>query len=212
MDVFRSEEEQIEALKKWWAENGWAIAGGIVIGLGAIFGWRAWQAHQITIASQASDMYTALIVDMRNNNNDKARSSAKQLLEEFPKTTYATFAALMLGKLDVNENNLDAAQEHLQWVLNNAKQDEIKHLARVRLARVLLASGKPDDALKLINNIDQGKFAASYEEIKGDIFIQQNKPEEAREAYQLALSSSNTIGQSDTYLEMKLDNLGRQNP
>lgn len=212
MDVIRSDEEQIEALKKWWGENGWAIVGGIVIGLGAIFGWRAWQAYQIKIAEQASDIYATLIVDVRTKKNDQARTLAKKLLDEYPKTTYARFADLMLAMLDVEDNDLDSAREHLQHVINNADQEEIKHLARIRLARVLLSSGKPEDALKLIDTVDQGKFAASYEEVMGDIYIQLNKPEEARKAYQLALATSTNQGQNDSFLEMKLDNLGQPNP
>lgn len=212
MDVTRTEEEQIEALKKWWSENGWAIVGGIVIGLAGVFGWRAWQAHQIAIAQQASDIYAQLIVNVRTDKNDQARTQAKKLLDEYPNTSYATFASLILGKLDVENNDLDSARQHLQWVIDNTDQNELKHLARIRLARVLLSSDKPEDALKLIENIDQGKFAASYDEVKGDIFVKLDKPEEARKAYQSALALSTDKGQSDSFLEMKLDNLGQSNP
>lgn len=208
MDVSRTEEEQIEALKKWWSENGWYIIAGIVIGLSAIFGWRNWQLYQQRIAEQASDLYSAMVVDVRQKKFTDARYVADQILNEYPETTYASFAAMMLGKLDVTENNLESAQKHLQWVLDNSKQEELRHLARTRLARVLLASGKDDAALQLIENIDYGEYAATYQEIKGDIYTHQNKPAEAKEAYQLALSSSVDNGKPKTFLEMKIDNLG----
>ena len=209
MDVTRTEEEQIEALKKWWSENGWYIVAGIIIGLTAVFGWRYWLEYQNRIAEQASDLYAGMVVDVRQKKFTEARTLADRILAEYPDTTYASFAALMLGKLDVTDNNLDNAQKHLQWVLDNSKQDELKHLARTRLARVLLAAGKDDAAMKLIDNIDHGEFAATYQEIKGDIYMHQNKTEEARKAYQLALSSSIAGGKPKPFLEMKIENLGR---
>ena len=161
LDINRTEEQQIEALKQWWAENGKSLIGGVIIGLSAIFGWRSWQAYLIAQAEAASDIYTNMIVEVRQGKNDKSREYAGKLLNEFSSTTYATFAALVLAKLDVESSQLSSAVSHLQWILDNTDQDELKHLARLRMACVLLDDNKPEQALSLLNAIDPGQFKAS---------------------------------------------------
>lgn len=212
MDVTRTEEEQLEALKKWWADNSLSVIGGLVIGLGAIFGWRGWQAYQLEQAAAASDIYATMIVEMRQQKNDRARELAGKLLAEFKSTTYASFASLALARLDVEASDFDAAANHLQRVMDQADQDELKHLARLRLARVLLDSGKPEQALDLLNIRDQGDYVAGYEELRGDIHLRLGHREQARAAYQLALAGMDERLRVNSYLEMKIDDLGRHVP
>jgi len=210
LDVTRTEEEQLEAIKKWWIENGWSIVGGIVIGLGAIFGWRSWGAYQLAKAEAASDIYTDLIVEVRQNKNDKVRESANKLLDDYPATSYAIFASLILAKLDVEAGDPTAAIQHLQWVMDKTTRNEFKHLARLRMARVLLDDNKTDQALALLLSVnDQGEFSASYEELKGDIYTQQGDIDKARIAYQLALSGMADGQKENTFLQMKIDDIGR---
>ena len=45
MDIYASEEEQVQAIKKWGKENGPGIIAGLILGLGALFGWRYWQGQ-----------------------------------------------------------------------------------------------------------------------------------------------------------------------
>ena len=42
MAELRTEEEQVEALKSWWKENGKSLIMGVVIAVAAVFGWRGW--------------------------------------------------------------------------------------------------------------------------------------------------------------------------
>lgn len=211
MDVNRTEEEQLEAMKKWWAENGWSIVGGVVIGLAAIFGWRSWETYQQTQAEAASNLYSNLIVEMRQNKKDQARELAQKLLDEYTSTSYAVFASLMLARLDTEAGNLASAIQHLQWAMDNTKQDEFKHLARLRMARVLLDDNKPGQALALISNIkNQGEFAASYEELKGDIYVRQGEIEKAKIAYQTALAGMDDGLGDNSFLQLKIDDIGRQ--
>jgi len=213
LDVSRTEDEQLEALKKWWLENGLSIVAGVVIGIVAIFGWRGWQSHQRTIAVAASSLYTETIVNIRQGNTTRAREVANQLLAEYGSSGYATFAALLLARLDVDENNDQAALEQLQWVLDNADQEGLKHLARLRMARVHLAMHQPEKALEVLDVPSQGKFTAGYEELKGDIYVQLNQIDRARTSYQLALAESDSpAGNNNIYLQLKLDDIGRSNP
>ena len=210
MDVNRTEQEQIEALQKWWADNSKSVISGILIGLAAIFGWRGWQAHLQATAEAASDLYTNMIIEVRDHKNDKAREYADKLLNEYSKTTYASFAALMLAKLDVEDAKPDEAIKLLQLVLDKSDQDSLKHLARLRLAGILLDENKPDEALSVLNVSDEGAYTAGYAELRGDIYARQGKYEEARAAYQITLGDSGTESNDTSFLQMKIDDLGRQ--
>ena len=210
MDVNRTEQEQIEALQKWWADNGKAVISGILIGLAAIFGWRGWQVHLQATAEAASDLYTNMIIEVRDHKNNKAREYAGKLVNEYSKTAYASFAALMLAKLDVEDAKPVEAIKQLQLVLDKSDQDSLKHLARLRMAGILLDENKPDEALSVLNVNDEGAYAAGYAELRGDIYARQGKYEEARAAYQITLGDSGTESNDTSYLQMKIDDLGRQ--
>ena len=89
MDVIRSEEEQIESLRKWWSENGLSVIGGIIIGFVAIFGWRSWQGYQSAQAEAASNLYANLNIDVRQQKFDHAREVANRILSEYKETGYS---------------------------------------------------------------------------------------------------------------------------
>lgn len=211
MDVIQSEEEQIESIRKWWSENALSVIGGLVIGFVAIFGWRGWQGYRLAQAEAASNLYANLIVDVRRQKYDHAREVADQIVSKYKETGYAVYASMLLAKFDVNDGKPDSAIKHLQWVIDSADQNELKHLARLRMARLLLSENKAEQALQLIGSVEQGEFTASYEELKGDILLQQGNTEAARTAYQLALSGSNGAVNNDAFLQMKIDNLGNGN-
>ncbi|MEJ2093841.1 MAG: tetratricopeptide repeat protein [Gammaproteobacteria bacterium] len=206
MDVTRTEEEQIEALKKWWSDNGWALVGGVVIGLGAIFGWRGWQNHQALQAEAASDIYVDLVVEMREQRFEPARKFAEQLIQDYDSTSYALFATLMLAKIETETGNTEAAIKHLQTVMNETGEDALKQIARVRLARLLLDSGKPDEALALLEASKPGKFSVAYQELKGDIYIRLGRKDDAHAAYQTALAAVKSNIKEGSLLQLKFDN------
>lgn len=207
MSDYRTEEEQAEALKKWWNENGKFIIAGIVIGIGAIFGWRGYNAHLAQQAEEASTLYEQMLVASRGNDSENISVYANRIIENYKSTSYSTFATLMLAKLAAEAGELDQAETHLRSVLANRPQEEFEHVARLRLARVLIASDKLDQAEKTLKVSKTGEFAARYEELRGDIYVKQNKTDEARQAYQKALA--NSADGSQPILQMKLDDLGR---
>lgn len=40
MEVYTTENEQVEVIRRFFAENGKALAIGVVLGVGALVGWR----------------------------------------------------------------------------------------------------------------------------------------------------------------------------
>jgi predicted negative regulator of RcsB-dependent stress response len=209
VDGYRTEEEQVEAIKKWWDENGKSIIAGVVIGIAAIFGWRGYNEHQVNQAMEASLLYEQMIVAARKNDAENSRVYAERIINEYESGTYAVFAKLMLAKLAAEQNDLEQAETQLLWVLNHNKQQEIEHIANLRLARVYIAADKLDKAQALLNTDKPGEFVARYEELRGDLLVKQGELEAAREAYQKALFNTVATEEAQSILEMKLDNLGR---
>jgi len=206
---FKTEEEQAEALKKWWKENGKFIIAGIAIGLAAIFGWRGYNAQLAQQAEAASILYEQMLIASRANDSENVSIYANRINADYESSSYATFANLMLAKLAAESGDLELAETHLRWVLDNNSQEEFKHVARLRLARVLVAADKLDVATKTLDVSKPGDFFARYEELRGDIFVKQNKTDEARQAYQKALANTASAKGGQSILQMKLDDLGR---
>ncbi len=207
MSDYRTDEEQAEALKKWWNENGKFIIAGIVIGLGAIFGWRGYSTHLTQQALEASRLYEQMVIASRENDSENVAVYANRILNDYKSTTYAMFATLMLAKEAAETGELTEAETHLRWVLSNSPQEEFEHVARLRLARVLIAADKLADAVKTLNTTNTGDFSSRYEELRGDILVKQDKVDEARQAYEKALA--NSASGSNPVLQMKLDDLGK---
>ncbi len=203
MDHYVSEDEQVEAIKKWWKANGGAIIVGVVIGLLVIFGWQYWSSYRINQAEQAALRYAALSQGLEDNNANQVRQEGQILMEEFSDSAYATLAALQLAKLAAQERDNTTAIERLEWALEHAHQEGIKDIVRLRLARVLLAEKRYDGAEKLLDQVTGTSFTAELENLKGDLYVARNQLAKARAAYQAALGASG----GNPMLQMKLENL-----
>lgn len=213
MADYRTNEEQIERLKKWWNENGKSVIGGIALGLISIFGWRGWEVHLVEQGWQASDLYEQMVIGIREA-KEKGEESininiiADQLKQDYKGTTYSTFSSLLQARDAVERDDIGSAIIHLQWVLDNTESDEFRNLTRLRLSRLLLVEGDRDAALTLVKKEDSGKFAASYHELRGDILLQQGDADAAEDAYTQALATQNSTNGNQSTVQMKLDDLG----
>ncbi|WP_444895038.1 YfgM family protein [Microbulbifer sp. EKSA008] len=190
-----TEQEQIETLKRWWAENGKGIVTGVVLALAGYFGYQWWQGDQRTKAEAASDLYQTFVEAVSANNNQPdnkqlttAKNVAEQLKDDFAKRIYASQAALRLAAISAESNDLEAAEQQLQWVLDNTSEASLELLAKRRLAAVLAARGESDEGLKLLEGTIPPAFAALYSETRGDILKQKGDIAGARAAYEQALT------------------------
>jgi predicted negative regulator of RcsB-dependent stress response len=192
VEEYRTEEEQLEALGRWWNENGRSIVVAVVIALAASFGWQSWKSNEAKQLELASDNYQALLRAMNAQTESTVADvseMAEQLKSEYSSSTYAQFAALHLAALAVQDNKLSAAQEQLRWVLGKAsKGSDTAQVAQLRLARVLAASGDSDQALSVLGEAGSGTYAATYAAAEGDILLAAGRDDEARDAYSKALA------------------------
>ena len=204
MNDFQTDDEKVEELKAWWKENGLSVMVGIGLAIVALFGWEYWKKSQLENAVQASALYSE--VDKNAAKSwDLASSHVIKLQDDYKSTPYAAIASLKTANIYAQKGEYAAAVKALNWVIDNSSEAAYKDLARVRLARVLIAEKKLAEAEKLANASYPKAYESIVEEIKGDIFVAQNKVADARTAYDKAIVTS----KSDTdLLKMKRANLG----
>ncbi len=203
---YSSDEELVEEIKTWWQTNGVAIIAGLAIGLAAIFGWRYWNAHQDTQAENASFHYDVLIQALEKNDAAEVEKQGEILAVEFSDSPYTVLAALNRAKSAVAAGDPAAAIKHMEWAVANADPPALKDIARLRLARALLAGNRLAEAEAQLDQVDNPNFYAEREELKGDLSVARDEPAQARVAYGAALAAGGAGGQN-SLLQMKLDNL-----
>ena len=208
MNMHISEDEQVEALKKWWKENGTAVIIGVAICLSVVVGFWKWREYTENLAYEASDIYVGFTEALADKNTEAQANRYETLKKDYSGTSYAVLAAMQMAKLSIANNDLDKAATELKWALDHAGHDAIAHLARVRLARILVAQKKPDEALTLVNGLKPSAFDAEYAEIKGDIYRQKGDVTGARKAYEAALDSNLFSGKRREFVKMKMSDLG----
>lgn len=209
MDEYLSDKEQAERLKKWWTENYKSILAGVIIAAAIIVGWRWWQHHVQVRTLTASMMYNRMSEMLAAGDATPAIPVADNLIKNFTDTPYAAQAALALAENDINSNKPDDAMQRLEWVINNSKDQGLRLLARLRLARVRLTVGDPQAALKELAGVQPGGFAALYAELRGDAYVKLGENDKARESYQQALKLWSTGMGDKSTLQMKLDSLAQ---
>lgn len=213
-EELRTEEEQVEAIKNWWNENGKSTVAAIVIVIGGWFGWNGYQDSVTATGEAASDVYEQLVVKStlpvaQQTEADKAEMTqlASQLADEFTETLYGDFGQLFLAKFAMDAGEFAGAKNSLQALVTKDKQGPVLYLAKVRLARVLVQLNELDAALELVNLVPTEAFTAQYAEAKGDVLFAQGNKESARSAYQQAKQAAQQQGINTQLLERKINDL-----
>jgi predicted negative regulator of RcsB-dependent stress response len=201
------EQEQLAALKAWWKEHGGAVALGAMLVAAVVGAWNGWLWYQRSQSVQAAALYDALQKAARANDLKATQQAAGSILEDFPRSAYAPLAALVSAKVQFQAGDLKTARAQLQWAVDHAKGDEVRAIAALRLASVLLDDKEPDAALKVLEVKPPSSFDALYASLRGDILSVQKKPSEARAAYKAALEKADPGPLRET-LRLKLEALG----
>jgi predicted negative regulator of RcsB-dependent stress response len=210
--VSRTEDEELAVMKDWWQRNGKPLLTGGLLALVIVLGWQAWSRYESNQSQGASALYQQLLETALTPSGqaDTARVAdiANKLKSEFGGTAYAQYGSLFVAKVAVDNAKLDDAVAELKLVTDKPASDTLGEIARQRLARVLAAQNKTEDALKLLEGDADKAFLASREELKGDLLVQLGRTDDAHAAYQKAksaLSEEAAVGG----LQMKLDDLAK---
>ncbi|WP_339806191.1 tetratricopeptide repeat protein [uncultured Marinobacter sp.] len=213
MAELRTEEEQVEAIKNWFRQNGTSLLIGIGAALAIVFGWQAWQTHQANEQASAANAFNRLLEASSQQSSDENRETVRylgeQLRSDYPDTPYATYASLLLASEQLmEENDPAAARESLSWALDRVESGStLELLVRSRLARAQLAEGDLDAALATLRSAsDTGAFTGLMAELEGDILMASGDQGGARKAYLRAREAAGSEGLG--LLQLKLADLG----
>ncbi|KTC86724.1 YfgM family protein [Legionella brunensis] len=207
MSVYMTEEEQLEAIKKWWQKNNTIITVLFSVVLLIVAGYKYWTWHQYKVSMQASNAYEHLMVAFSNQDNKSVRSYANELINDYGQTIYADAARLTLAKLYINYDKYAKARESLEYVANNSKMMALKQVAKIRIARLLAAEKAYDKALATLSTVDDATYMPVVNELKGDIYAATGKYQQAINSYKEAITEVRTNGMGNLFLEMKTNEL-----
>lgn len=212
MAELRTDEEQVEAIKQWWKNNGSSLLIGIGAALAIVFGWQAWQNHEAQQRSEAASQFVTLMNAFGSQDETSADTVAfvaKTLRDDHADSAYAVYANLMLARVQLMQNSdAEGAVESLQWALEKAADTQpLALVVRSRLAQAQMAVEDYDAALATIDGAkDSDAFGAIFAELHGDILLAKGDQNGARDAY-LAAREQGEENRSGV-LQLKLADLG----
>jgi len=203
------EQEQLATLKAWWTENGSLVMTSVSLVLIVLAAWQGWNYYQRNQAAQASALYETVQKAARAGDLKQVRENAGAILEQYPRTAYAAMAALVSAKAHFQGGDPKTARAQLAWVTENAKDEGLQDLARLRLANVMLDEKAYDDALKALDTKHGAAFDALFLATRGDVLVAQGKNAEAGAAYTSALEKADARDAGlRASIQLRLDALG----
>lgn len=209
MEVYLSEEERLEALKKWWKDNAKSVVVGALLGVSVILGWNAWRNSQLHKQQEASAFFQQLLKAVETKQVDSAAKLEERIIEKYQGTAYATYATLFSARQKAEAGDLAGAKRVLRDLLAIQTDDNLKNLVRLRLVHVMQALGENEEAIRLIEALkpdEVGEYQTQYEELKGDLYAALQRTAEARVAYEKAKQ----LGEASPMLELKINDLNNE--
>ncbi|WP_061796488.1 YfgM family protein [Serratia ficaria] len=204
MEVYTTENEQVDAVRRFFAENGKALAVGVVLGIGALVGWRFWQSNQNSNMMAASQSYQEASDRLAAGKPDDVAAAEKFI--QANSNSYGVLAALQLARHFVEQNDFAKAERQLALAQGQTKDDNLLSMINLRLARVQLQEKKLDEALKTLDGVKGEGWTAMTQDVRGDVLLAKGDAKGAREAYSKGIES-NASQALQVLLRMKLNNL-----
>ncbi|EJL92202.1 hypothetical protein PMI16_01141 [Herbaspirillum sp. CF444] len=202
------EQEQLASIKAWWSKYGNLLTWVLIIALAAYAAWTGWNTYLNKQSQQASQLYDEQLHAVEAKDNAKVLRAATDMQDKFSGTAYAQMSALVAAKAAFEANDVDNAKKQLQWVIDHGRDAEYKAIASIRLAGLLLDAKAYDEGLKLLAGDFPAQFAGAVADRKGDILVAQDKRDDARAAYQLALDKTDQRSPGRQLIQLKLDAIG----
>ena len=201
------EQEQIDALKAFWAKYGNLIMWTVTLVLAAFAAWTWWQKIERDRGSVASTMYGELQSAAAAGDAKRAAQILGDMKSKASKTTYTQLGALLAARTQADKGDTVNATANLQWVADNGNEENAA-VAHLRLAGLLADAKKYDDALKELVLVKPASFAALVSDRRGDIELAQGQKDAAVKAYKVAYDGLPETTQYRVLVQAKLTALG----
>ncbi len=189
MELEQTDQEQVEALQKWWRENWLSLVGGLALGLAGILGWQYYGEASLDNAAAASVAYEDVKVKLAMKRLGEAQAAIGNMESAHKGSPYVTQARLNLAAVQADTGDWAGAEQTLRAAAAAGPDAALAGVIRLRLGRTLWAQGKTAEALSELD-IQSGAYAALAQELRGDIAASTGDSELARRAYQSALASN----------------------
>lgn len=208
MEIYRTEEQQLEAIRTWFRKNGKSTIWMIIVVVAVVLGFRYYLHHQNVIKEKASEHYTLMLDSLNAGDKTTTEKEAGILKKDYKETPYAILAAFALAKEEVDAQKYEAAANELKWAMENAKSQDLKIIANVRLARVYLAMKNWDEVEKVLQQAKADGYLSLLSEVKGDFYVLKQDLSKAKEEYKAAMEADPSKGEKRPLLRMKMEELG----
>ncbi len=202
------EQEQVDALKHWWKENGKWVIGAVVIVLLVFSGMQFWKNHQAQQAGEAAKLFSEVMKQTQSNDPKRVNDAVAALVDKFGSSAYAARAQLVAVQANLQVKDIARAKTQLQWAIEHSTETSLQDTARLKLASILLDEKKFDEALSNLNAAHPDAFTGLYADLKGDVLSAQGKTEDAKVAYKQALDKIEPKSMYRNLIQLKLDGLG----
>jgi len=204
------EQEQIDSLKAWWHDNGSSILGMLLIITVGLGGWRGWNYYQNQQSIESATLFQQFIQQMDTGDVGRINDAAIAIRDKFSGSGYSPRAMLLAAGINKQNEEQSVAKGQLQWVIDNASEEGLKDVARLRMAALLLDEDQYAEAMQQLVAKHTPSFDGLYSDLKGDVLLAQGKTDEARSAYNLAYGKINEGSAYRTIIQIKMDSLGIQ--
>lgn len=204
------EQEQLDALQQFWRSYGrivMAVVLAVVVGFGST---KWWEYQNKTEAQSASATFNKLEAVQTVEDIDLISSLSEEIISEYGDTYYADLARLNLAKTEVDVGNSDGAIKLLRGVVDDSRDSSLVALARLRLAALYVMTEQFDLAMSALDGDADAAMSGLFADIRGDIYAAQDLHDEARGAYQEALSLLQEGNPWVDIVQIKIDSLGSQ--
>ncbi|MCH1425243.1 MAG: tetratricopeptide repeat protein, partial [Burkholderiales bacterium] len=163
-----------------------------------------------TEAQSASATFNKLEAVQTVEDIDLISSLSEEIISEYGDTYYADLARLNLAKTEVDVGNSDGAIKLLRGVVDDSRDSSLVALARLRLAALYVMTEQFDLAMSALDGDADAAMSGLFADIRGDIYAAQDLHDEARGAYQEALSLLQEGNPWVDIVQIKIDSLGSQ--
>ncbi|MGX9460548.1 tetratricopeptide repeat protein [Shewanella sp. A14] len=205
MEIYSTEEQQVDAIKQFWKDYGTSIAVGAVVGLGGLYGWNTYSDMKVKAAEDASESFQSIVT--QSTNPAALLVQAESFTSEHDQQGYQALLELMVAKSAVEAGDLAKAEASFTKVIAAQPGSGLGMVAMLRLARIQAEQNNLGMALATLEQVTDKAFASQREELKGDFLVRQGDLDKAKLAYQAAVDNGGAL--ASPALTMKLDNLNK---